>query len=283
MGDAMRAPFGIRLTPRLAVAVPGLAAVLLAPVIALAAGDAGGGIGQRLGRVVMTLLDEERSAVAAFTETENFRRVAGLPPLETEIEVTPDADGAYGTVRALEALEAEDAETREAVTGARSQKVAALLATDAGGVIDLAEIDKVKVGERGEAWQCLAEALYFEARGESLVGQVAVAEVILNRVDDGAYPDSVCGVVRQGYDSEGPCQFSFYCDGKPEHVNNPDLFERIGKIAWVMLQGKPRVLTGQATHFHAASVSPGWARKMVRTAQIGDHIFYRPALTLSQR
>lgn len=283
MGDAMRAHPGLRLPPRLVVAGLGLAAVLLAPVIALAAGDAAGSIGQRLGRVVMTLIDEERSAVAAFTETENFRRVAGLPPLETGIEVAPDAAGERGAARALEAIEAEDAETAEAVTGAHSQKIAALLATDAGGVIDLAEIANVEVGERSQTWQCLAEALYFEARGESLTGQVAVAEVILNRVDDGAYPDSVCGVVRQGHDSEGPCQFSFYCDGKPEHVNNRDLFERIGKIAWVMLQGKPRILTGQATHFHAASVSPRWARKMVRTAQIGDHIFYRPALTLSQR
>jgi len=282
----MRAPNVLRPVSRplsRLVAALGVAAVVLAPVLALAAAESGG-IGARLGRVVMTLLDEERSAVAAFTETENFRRVAGLPPVETGIDVAPDAAaGARGTARALAALEAADAETAEAVTGAQSRKLAALLATDAGGVIDLAEIDRIEIGGHSEEWHCLAQALYFEARGESLAGQVAVAEVILNRVDDGTYPGSVCGVVRQGHDTEGACQFSFYCDGKPEHVNNRALFERIGKIAWVMLQGKPRVLPGQATHFHAASVKPRWAGKMVRTAQIGDHIFYRPALTLSQR
>ena len=279
----MRAPFGLRPIHGLAAAALGIAASLL-PAIAFASGEAGNAIGQRLGRVVMTLIDEERAAFSAFTETENFRRVAGLPSADTSLEVRPDPAGAErGTARALAALAAQDAEAAAAATGARSRSIAGLLATDAGGVIDLAQVDSVEVGERSEAWHCLAEALYFEARGESLAGQVAVAEVILNRVDDGSYPDSVCGVVRQGHDTEGACQFSFYCDGRPEHVNNREIFERIGKIAWVMLGGKPRILTGKATHFHATSVSPRWASRMVRTAQIGAHVFYRPALALSQR
>lgn len=283
----MRASFALRRTRRAALALTGLAAVALVPVLALAASESGkttDSIGERLGRVVMTLLDEERSALAAFTETENFRRVAGLPPGDTGLDIAPDAmaDG-DGTARTLAALKAEDAEAATAAAGARSQKIAALLATDAGGVIDLAQINRVEIGERSEEWRCLAEALYFESRGETLAGQVGVAEVILNRVDDGAYPGSVCGVVRQGSDTEGPCQFSFYCDGKPEVVTNAEAFERAGKVAWVMIEGKPRILTGQATHFHAASVRPSWARRMVRTAQIGAHIFYRPTLRLSQR
>lgn len=282
----MRAWFGPHPRRTLAAAALGAMATLMLPVLALAAADngSGRGIGERLGRVVMSLLDEERAALSAFAETENFRRVAGLPPAETALEVTADPPaGSRRTAAALDALEAEDAEAAAAASGARSQVVAALLATDAGGVIDLAEIDGVEVGERSEEWRCLAEALYFEARGESPLGQVAVAEVILNRVDDGGYPGSVCGVVRQGHDSEGPCQFSFYCDGKPEHIGNREVFERVGKIAWLMLEGKPRILTGKATHFHAASVNPSWARRMVRTAQIGDHIFYRPSIRLSQR
>ena len=281
----MRGPTRRCLGHGFAAAALGLS-VILAPLAALASGDAtgAGSIGQRLGKVVMTLLDEERAAFNAFTETENFRRVAGLPDSDTSLDVRPDpAAQERGTARALAALAAQDAEAAAAATGARSQAIAGLLAADAGGVIDLDEIDNIEVGKRSEEWRCLAEALYFEARGESLAGQVAVAEVILNRVDDRAYPGSVCGVVRQGHDSEGPCQFSFYCDGKPEHVNNRPLFERIGKIAWVMLGGKPRILTGKATHFHAAWVQPGWASRMVRTAQIGEHIFYRPALKLSQR
>lgn len=279
----MRASFALRPARRFVATACGVAAVL-APVLAFAASDAGSSIGQRLGRVVLTLLDEERSAFNAFTETDSFRRVAGLPTGTASLDVRPDPAAAErGTKRALAALAAQDADAAAAADVARSQTITDLLATDAGGVIDLDEIDNVEVGKRSDDWRCLAKALYFEARGESLAGQVAVAEVILNRVDDQAYPDTVCGVVRQGYDSDGPCQFSFYCDGKPEDVKNHELFERIGKIAWVMLDGKPRILTGKATHFHSTAVHPSWAGHMVRTAQIGAHIFYRPAITLSQR
>lgn len=285
----MRALFTIRLTRSLAIhrlaAVMLGAALFATPALALASGNAGGAIGDRLGRVLMALIDEERAAFDAVTDTDTFRRAAGLPPVRTAIEVggTDRGAGEAGTAKTLSALEVEDVEAAEAATGARSQAIASLLATDAGGVIDLAEIDHVAVGVETEAWRCLAQALYFEARGESLVGQVAVAEVILNRVDDSGYPGSVCGVVRQGHQSDGACQFSYYCDGEPERIGNPEAFERAGKIAWVMLEGKPRILTGKATHFHAASVQPSWARRMVRTAQIGAHIFYRPAITLSQR
>ncbi len=260
-------------------------AALLTPALALASGNVGNDMGARIDRVVTALIDEERAAFGAFTETNKFRRVAGLPPVETDVEVAPDPGAiAGGTTETLAALEVEDAEAAEAATGAHAQAVAARLATDAGGVIDLSEIDKVEVGAESKPWQCLAEALYFEARGESLVGQVAVAEVILNRVDDSAYPDSVCDVVRQGEErNDRACQFSFYCDGKPEQVNNQEAFERSGKIAWVMLDGKPRILTGKATHFHAAWVQPSWAGHLVRTAQIGEHIFYRTPVTLSQR
>ena len=145
------------------------------------------------------------------------------------------------------------------------------------------EIHSVRVGKRSRQWRCLTEALYFEARGENLVGQVAVAEVILNRVDSKSYPNSVCGVIQQGQSKRNGCQFSFICDGKVEYIGDRKSFEKLGKVAWVMLQGKPRILTGKATHYHAASVLPRWAKRLVRTARIGDHIFYRPALQLSER
>lgn len=283
----MRAWFGPNPRQTLAAAALGATAAVILPALALAAAADNGssrGISERLGRAVISLIDEERAALSAFAETENFRRVAGLPAAETAFDVTADPP-ALGrrTAAALDALEAEDAEAAAAAAGARNQTVAALLATDAGGVIDLAEIDNAEIGERTEEWRCLAEALYFEARGESPLGQMAVAEVILNRVDDSAYPNSVCGVVRQGDESPGLCQFSFHCDGKPESIGNREAFERAGKIAWLMLEGKPRILTGKATHFHAASANPSWARRMVRTAQIGEHIFYRPSIRLSQR
>ena len=125
-------------------------------------------------------------------------------------------------------------------------------------------------------WSCLAEALYFEARGESVKGQFAVAEVILNRVKSASYPDTVCGVVKQGAGQKFQCQFSFVCDGAPENISEPKAFERAGKVARVMLLSTPSQLTNGATHYHTSNVSPSWARDFVKTASIGDHRFYRP-------
>lgn len=118
-------------------------------------------------------------------------------------------------------------------------------------------------------WQCLRTALYFEARGESLQGQFAVAEVILNRVDNPAYPKSVCAVVKQG------CQFSFTCDGHSDVMRDRSAVERAGRIARVMLDGAPRALTLGATHFHTRQVNPSWSKRFPRTASIGAHLFYR--------
>lgn len=120
-----------------------------------------------------------------------------------------------------------------------------------------------------DQWQCLKTALYFEARGESLKGQFAVAEVILNRVDNPTYPSTVCGVVEQG------CQFSFTCDGHSDAMTDLASADRAGRIARVMLDGAPRALTQGATHFHTANVNPNWARRFPRTASIGAHMFYR--------
>lgn len=121
-------------------------------------------------------------------------------------------------------------------------------------------------------WQCLTEALYFEARGESLAGQVAVAEVILNRVDSPLYPRTVCGVVKQR--GGGGCQFSYVCQGKGK-MREKGAADLAGRIARAMLDGAPRVLTDGATHFHTRSVKPSWSKRFARTAAIGAHLFYR--------
>jgi hypothetical protein len=266
-----------------------VAGVLAAPVVVagLAAADTqnwDARIRSHDRRVVLNLLGEDRSAFAAFSETENFQRVAGLSTAKVAIDVRQDAAANdSGTREALAALTAEDAEAAADVTSARRQTITDLLVTDFGGVIDLSEIHSVKIGKRGKQWRCLTEALYFEARGENLVGQVAVAEVILNRVDSKSYPNSVCGVIQQGQSKRNGCQFSFICDGKVEHIGDRKAYDELGKVAWVMLQGKPRILTGKATHYHATSVQPRWAKRLVRTARIGDHIFYRQGLQLSER
>ena len=129
---------------------------------------------------------------------------------------------------------------------------------------------------------CLAEALYFEARGESVKGQFAVAEVIMNRVDSGEFPDTICGVIHQGTGRKFQCQFTYTCDGKPENVADQATFARVGKVARLMVQGAPRRLTDGATFYHSRAVSPRWSRVFERTASIGVHHFYRKPTQLSR-
>ncbi|HHL21419.1 MAG TPA: cell wall hydrolase [Aliiroseovarius sp.] len=124
-------------------------------------------------------------------------------------------------------------------------------------------------------WRCLSEALYFEARGEPVAGLFAVAEVILNRVDSDAFPDTVCRVVKQGTGKRFACQFTYTCDGLREDINDIAAWIRVGKVARAMLDGAPRNLTGGATYYHTNYVAPYWSRVFERTASIGDHYFYR--------
>lgn len=127
---------------------------------------------------------------------------------------------------------------------------------------------------QGDAeWQCLTEALYFESRGESLKGQIAVAEVILNRVDSPLYPRTICGVVKQR--GGGGCQFSYVCDGRADRMREKASADLAGRIARAMLDGAPRLLTDGATHFHTRAVRPGWSKRFAHTASIGAHVFYR--------
>ncbi len=134
----------------------------------------------------------------------------------------------------------------------------------------------------GDQSACLAEALYFEARGESVAGQFAVAEVIMNRVDSRSFPNSICGVINQGTGRKFACQFTYTCDGRPEHIAEPKAYAQVSKIAHVMARGGERPLTKGATFYHTMAVSPSWSRKFARTATIGVHHFYRRHTRLSQ-
>ncbi len=129
---------------------------------------------------------------------------------------------------------------------------------------------------RGDAeWRCLSEALYFEARGETVRGQFAVAEVILNRVESTRFPSSICGVINQGTGRRYQCQFTYTCDGYKDIIGEPRAYQRVGKIARAILDGENHNLTNGATHYHTTAVSPAWSRTYRRTAQIGVHLFYR--------
>src|SRR5712691_3020738 len=130
---------------------------------------------------------------------------------------------------------------------------------------------------RAKAEKCLANAVYFESRGEPVRGQIAVAQVIMNRVFSGYYPNDVCGVVYQNAHRHLACQFTFACDGIPDRITEPDAFERAKRISAATLDGTiwlPEI--GKATHYHAYWVHPWWVRTMRKLHKIGVHTFYRP-------
>jgi spore germination cell wall hydrolase CwlJ-like protein len=132
-----------------------------------------------------------------------------------------------------------------------------------------------KAREKSE--KCLANAVYFEARGEPIRGQIAVAQVVMNRVFSPFYPKTVCDVVYQNAHRHNACQFTFACDGIPDIVTEPDAWIRATRIARDMLDGKlwmPEV--GKSTHYHAYWVHPSWTGEMKRMYKLGVHTFYRP-------
>lgn len=149
--------------------------------------------------------------------------------------------------------------------------------------LDFAALDAMPAASGDGQWQCLAEAVYFESRGEPLAGQIAVAEVVLNRVDSPAYPATICGVTRQGAGSGRGCQFSYACDGNPDVMTSAVPKARAGKIARMLIDGRPRTVSDGATHFHATYVRPDWSRSFARTAAIGAHVFYRQPTRVAAR
>lgn len=128
-------------------------------------------------------------------------------------------------------------------------------------------------GKRRADLECLTEAVYYEARGESPRGQAAVAQVVMNRVKHPAFPKSVCAVVFQG--AGRVCQFSFACDGSMKGRRESLAWSRARDIAARAMSGALRAEIGSATHFHTTAVSPAWAPQMLRVANVGTHVFYR--------
>lgn len=180
----------------------------------------------------------------------------------------------------LTALLGQEHAALGSVGGARLQAIVTPPQTQAKGKAPVATISydtawlAAQPAPSGDAeFECLAKALYFEARGETMTGQAAVGEVVLNRTESPAYPRSICGVV--GQSSEGGCQFSFVCDGQSDAIGNSDAWMTAAKIARALIDGAPRSLTEGATHFHANAVNPSWARRFTLTARIGAHVFYR--------
>jgi len=135
----------------------------------------------------------------------------------------------------------------------------------------------LKDKEYARAQRCLANAIYFESRSEPIRGQMAVAQVVLNRVFSGFYPNDICGVVYQNANRHLACQFTFACDGKSKLISERGHWAVANRIARQTLDGQiyvPEV--GKSTHYHASYVHPNWVREMKKLVRFGVHSFYRP-------
>ncbi len=142
---------------------------------------------------------------------------------------------------------------------------------------------------KSESIECLALNMYHEARGQGSAGELAVTAVVLNRVNDSRYPNTICGVVKQGptrpswrdpkirFPIKHKCQFSWYCDGKSDKPYDEKTYDKMWNLADVLLSNELPFLdiTDGATHYHADYVKPSWAKTKTKTVEIQDHIFYR--------
>ena len=138
------------------------------------------------------------------------------------------------------------------------------------------------------AFLCLALNTYHEAKNQSMIGQIATAQVVMNRVEDSRYPNTVCEVVKQGptrtswkdpskrIPVKHRCQFSWFCDGKSDIPKNKKAWKKAQDYAYLVLYNRIQIdVTEGATHYHATYVKPSWARTKTRTTRIESHIFYR--------
>lgn len=188
---------------------------------------------------------------------------------------------------AIEDAEAQEPVVEIALAGANSRPVSRSTWDD---LIKLARVgggdgEKIEAGIfgnltenefRAREFRCMATAIYFEARGESVKGQTAVAQVIMTRVRSDYYPNTICGVVYQGQWNRNACQFSFACDGHADTPRNKAQWKTAIDVAKKVVSGQAYVKeVGGATHYHATYVSPDWRKLMKRVTKVGVHIFYK--------
>lgn len=126
-----------------------------------------------------------------------------------------------------------------------------------------------------DAITCLARSIYWEAKGETTASMEAVAMVVMNRLASSEYPKTVCDVVKQGSE-QGACQFSWWCDGRPDTVQEEDPYRIATDVARKALNGQLKDRTNGALFFHDRRVSPTWAGVFTKTAEAGNLLFYRP-------
>lgn len=236
--------------------------------------------------------DRARPQVDLLAMTADFSdiraRIAALRTPEIVAPVEAPATGTAETIKvaaidpdmtnsaALDAINAFAPEDAAPVPLTMSKELAYAREELPETTFDGSVLDKKgrKVSDK-ELW-CMATAIYFEARGESYRGQVAVGQVVMNRVAHKLYPSTICGVVFQNQSKRNACQFSFACDGIPEKVNDQKSWKQAQQIANDVMSGKEYLTeVGYATHYHATYVRPHWAPRMTKLTKIGLHVFYQ--------
>lgn len=145
-------------------------------------------------------------------------------------------------------------------------------------IITKAEAQAVDpVGEEPleDAITCLSRTIYWEAKGEGESGMEAIANVVMNRLGHEGFPGTICDIVRQGSE-QGSCQFSWWCDGRSDDAQEEKSYEIAKEIARKALNRQLRDWTGGALYFHHRKVTPSWSSEFIKTAEVGEHIFYKP-------
>jgi hypothetical protein len=220
--------------------------------------------------------DLNNAVLAAYVARQQaLKNFDGFDVVATADELTEDVLLGYIAKRrneALEAIESVDTTTGPALTEA------VLVAYAESGFQPTAKKVKLAEGEK----LCLAQAIYHEARGESREGQLAVANVIINRAFSKKYPSTICGVVFQNADKgRYKCQFTFACDGRSDMGRERSAWNRSIKMAeeafYEFQQGeRPGVLPNSVMYYHTTQVAPRWSHTFKRVAAIGSHVFYSP-------
>jgi len=137
-------------------------------------------------------------------------------------------------------------------------------------------VDPVGEEPLDDAITCLSRTIYWETRGEGAVGMEAVANVVMNRLGHKGFPNTICGVVKQGHE-QGACQFSWWCDGRSDDAEEDKSYAIAKEIARKALNRQLTDRTGGALYFHQRKVTPNWSNEYIRTVEVGEHVFYKPA------
>jgi spore germination cell wall hydrolase CwlJ-like protein len=224
-----------------------------------------GPVGEAVGSIQPWPMDEEL-LIETPAHDPDIKRSALASPSDADFNFeTPSATPVPGEVTLSKPATSETVAPKGEVTGVSKRPKTP------------AERLNLDTRQRAKSEKCLADAVYFESRGEPKRGQIAVAQVVMNRVFSGFYPNNVCGVVYQNANRKLACQFTFACDGIPDVVDEPDMWKQATEIAHDMLDGKlwlPEI--GYSTHYHAYWVHPSWVNEMKKLYKIGVHSFYRP-------